>query len=760
MSPARRPALDAVEKKKRRRELIAIASLGSLFLILTWVLFHMFGIAEELPFEHSIFFFGLVNFNIILFLLLAFLIFRNVVKEFAEREGGPIGSSLKSKLIAAFVGFSFVPTALMFLVSVFYINNSFDRWFSQKISGILKSSIEVTDSYYLGAKRKNYHFATEIADLLKHERPRQSVLDHVRSEFSLDSVEYYPGLFGSRIASFARSEGVPDLPPVSLELLKKGIADHDNSSIIYHYAEGDLVRVIVPVSGYRKGAVVVSSYIPISLVSRMDDIASALANFRDTDPLAYPIKSIYLILLVLMTLVILLGATWFGFYLARQLSVPLEQLVRATQRVVKGHYEKVEILSGAPEINRLISNFNTMTQYLGQSEREIQEANENLRKTLNQLHEHTRYIEIVLSHVTTGVISVDHDGRVTMINRHAARLLELEPEEFIGRQVSEVLSPEYKKLFDDLLGMFRFNRDAETLQKEVQITAGGQPLLLAMTISVLTDEAGREVGKILVFDDLTPMLAAQRAAAWTEVARRIAHEIKNPLTPISLAAQRLQRKFGDQIADPAFESSTKMIVDQVDGLKMLVNEFSQFARMPKAKPVVASLNQTIADALQLFQGEKHFRLHFDPDPRLPAFLFDPDQICRVLTNLVDNAVASFKTIKDGEIAVQTQFDPLSKIVRLIVSDNGAGIPQHIKNRIFEPYVTTKQHGTGLGLAIVKRTVEDHNGYVRVLNNEPRGTRFVIELPVVLSNTLPETEIVTETAGAIRATGLQRKDETV
>ncbi len=738
-----RPVLDSTERKKRRRELIAIAALGVLFLVLTWVMFHLFGIAEQLPFEFSIFFFGLVNFNIILFLLLAFLIFRNIVKEFSERENGPIGRSLKSKLIAAFVGFSFVPTTLMFLVSVFYINNSFERWFNQKISGILESSIEVTDSYYLAAKRKNYHFATEIASMFRDDQPKQKLLNRLRSEYSLDAVEYYPSLFGHRISSFAHAEGVPNLPAVSLQLLKKGILDHDNSSIIFHYAEGDLIRVIVPVMhGPYKGAVVVSSYIPMSLVSHMDDIASALANFRDHGALAYPIKSIYLIILVLMTLVILLGATWFGFYLARQISVPLEKLAKATQKVVKGNYEKVEIVSGAPEINRLITNFNTMTQFLGRSEREIQEANENLRKTLSQLHEHSRYIEIVLSHVTTGVISVDRDGRVTMVNRHAARLLGLGSEEHIGRPVSEVLSPQYKKLFEDLLGMFQFNKGAQTLQKEVQVTVGGRPLLLAMTISVLSDESGNEVGKILVFDDLSPVLAAQRAAAWTEVARRIAHEIKNPLTPISLAAQRLQRKFGNDISDPAFLSSTQMIVDQVDGLKTLVNEFSQFARMPKSRPVIGNFNQTIADALQLFhQGEKNFHLHFDADPRLPAFLFDPDQIQRVLTNLVDNAVASLKDIPDGEIVVQTQFDPLSKIVRLTVADNGVGIPPYIKGRIFEPYITTKRHGTGLGLAIVKRTVEDHNGYVRVLDQQPRGTRFVIELPVVLSNTLTENASV-------------------
>lgn len=748
-------ALAPQENKKRRREYFAVGVLALVFIVLTWALFRLSGMGEQLPFEHSIFFFGLVNFNMILFLLLMFFIFRNIVKQFAEREGGPIGSSLKSKLIAAFVGFSFVPTALMFVVSVFYINNSFDRWFSERISGVLKSSIEVTNSYYMTAKKKNYHFASEVAKaVLPLSKPKQveKVLASLRNQYSLDAVEYYPDLFSERIVAFAKGDGVPELPPVSLEFREKGIQNQDNSSLIHHFAEGDLVRVIVPVSAAARsggagdvvaadsprGAIVVSSYIPLSLVSKMDDIASAFENFRDTDPLAYPIKSIYLIILVLMTLVILLCATWFGFYLARQLSVPLEKLDLATQQVVKGEFKQVNILSGSPEINRLIANFNTMTAYLDRSEREINEANQNLRKTLAQLNEHSRYIEVVLSHVTTGVISIDQNDRVTMINRHAARLLEINPEGYLHRNFNEVIHPGYAQLIQDLLTTMREHK-AQTLQKEIQITVSGRPVLLSVTLSPLRGDNGQDLGLVLVFDDLTPMMAAQRAAAWTEVARRIAHEIKNPLTPISLAAQRLQRKFGHQIQDEAFIDSTKMIIEQVDGLKTLVNEFSQFARMPKTKPSLSDLNQNLADALQLFhQGEKNFQLRFDPDPQLPKFLFDADQIRRVLTNLVDNAVESVAEMKNGQIVVQTQYDALSKIVRLTVTDNGRGIPPHLKGRVFEPYMTTKKHGTGLGLAIVKRTVEDHNGYVRVFENHPRGTRFVIELPVILSNTAYDT----------------------
>jgi len=724
---------DPNEKQKRLREKILAVVLGIIFLVLTWIEFRLFGMSESLPFQSSVFFFGLVNFNIIIFLFMLFLIFRNIVKNFAEREGGPIGTSLKSKLIAAFVGFAFVPTVIMFTISVFYINNSFDRWFNDRMSGVLKSSIEVTNSYYLTAKKKNYHFASEIAKSLKNSNSRGQLrksIEELRQKYSLDAVEYYPELFEDREVAIAKGDGVPPVPAISLDFRQKGVTGRNDSSVIHHFAEGDLVRVIVPASALgQNGAVVVSTYIPLSLISRMDEIASAYEHLRDTDPIVYPIKSIYLIILILMTFLVLTGATWFGFYLARQLSIPLEELAQATQRVVKGDFNQVVVNSGSPEMNRLISDFNTMTEYLGRSEKEIRDANNSLNKTLSQLNEHSRYIEVVLSQVTTGVISVNQENILTMINRHAAKLLEVEPAELVGKKAEQVLSKDYYQIFAEMVTSMKMHR-VPSVQKEIQISVKGRPLLLQMSISVLTDDKGKELGKLLVFDDLQLLLSAQRAAAWTEVARRIAHEIKNPLTPISLAAQRLQRKFGDQIPDPAFEDCTKMIVSQVNDLKNLVNEFSQFARMPKTKPILASLNSVIKDALQLFeQGEKQIAPVFKADDKLPQFWFDPDQIKRIITNLVDNAIESVRDLPAGSVKVETAYDTNLKMVRIDIIDNGPGIPQALRSRVFEPYVTTKKHGTGLGLAIVKRAVEDHNGYIRALDNEPAGTRFVIELPI-------------------------------
>lgn len=707
------------EFKKRRREIFIVLFVSLMFGLLTWFEIRLFATSQQLPFVHSIFFFGLVNFNIILLLLLLFMIFRNVVKVFVERQGKVFGSSLKAKLIAAFVAFSFVPTVLMFIISVFYINSSFDKWFSAKMAGVLKSSIEVTNAYYFNAKKKNYHFAHQVAEgirVLNNQDQIKRKVEGLRKEFALDAVEYYPSLFGKRVVVTAEDDNVPLVPAVSLEFLQKGIRAQAEASIIHQFGDGNLVRVIVPVQeGSNKGAIVVSSFLPLSLISKMNDISTAYDEFRDINPLEYPLKSIYLYILVLMTFVILLAATWFGFYLAKQLSIPIVQLGRATRRIAGGDYSPLQIRAGSEEINDLISSFNVMTG--------------TLEDTLAELDQHARYTDTVLKNVNTGVISVDKSGVVTTINRHAAQLLKVEPERYIGHSVRDLLTLEYFRTFAEL-SKTMYDNQIESVQKELRLNIQGEGTPLLMNLSILKDEKGHEIGKVLVFDDLTPIVSAQRAAAWTEVARRIAHEIKNPLTPIKLSAERLQRKFGASITDPAFVECTSMIVRQVDGLKNLVNEFSNFARLPQARPVLANLNSVVNGSLQLYrQAHPNVTFEFKADPELPEFKFDPDQIERVLVNLIDNGVAAVAKESQPLIQIVTRYDRDIKTLRLTVTDNGDGIPASDRSRIFEPYFSTKEGGTGLGLAIVKRIIEDHNGFIRAMPNEPKGVKMIIEMPV-------------------------------
>lgn len=709
----------AQEIRKRKREVSLVLLLALVFIGLTWFEIRLFSTSQQLPFVHSIFFFGLVNFNIIILLLLLFLIFRNVVKAFVEKRSKIYGSSLKAKLIVAFATFSFVPTLLMFVISVFYINSSFDKWFNVKMVSVLKSSLDVTNAYYFSAKKKNYHYAHQVAQNIKDissdkELKRKMVL--MREIFSLDSVEYYPSLFGSRIVVQDPNQFLSQVPAVSLELLQKGIKSKNEASTIHQYGEGNLVRAIVPIQGEgRRGAIVVSSYVPLSLTSKMNDVANAYEEFKESNPLESPLKSIYLIILFLITFVILLAATWFGFYLAKQLAIPLVQLGKATRRVSDGDYSLLNIKSGSDEINTLVESFNQMTV--------------TLESSLKNLDQHSRYIEVILKNINAGVISVDQKGIITTINRRAATLLKIEPMRFIGRAVRDLLTLEYFRTFYDLFQTLR-SHGLESIEKEfiVQIEEEEKPLHI--NISLLKSEKEESLGVVVVFDDMSPIMNAQRAAAWADVARRIAHEIKNPLTPIRLSAERLERKFGSQIQDEAFKECTGMIIKQTEDLKNLVNEFSQFARLPKAQPVKSHLNEVILAALRLYK-QSHESIEFvvNLDERLPDFKFDPEQLSRVMVNLIDNAIAATQHQPSPKIIIETVFNLEIRLVQIIVSDNGVGIPHKDRNKVFEPYMSTKESGTGLGLAIVKRIIEDHNGFIRAFPNEKQGTKMIIELPV-------------------------------
>ncbi|MEJ2699197.1 MAG: ATP-binding protein, partial [Desulfuromonadales bacterium] len=346
-----------------------------------------------------------------------------------------------------------------------------------------------------------------------------------------------------------------------------------------------------------------------------------------------------------------------------------------------------------------------------------------------ELDQRRRYMEIVLRNVTAGVISVDKQGNITTINKSAETLLKIKTPRVLGRNFREVVNAEHLPMIKEFLKDLMDSKKT-SISKQVTLTVSDNKLTLLVNVTTLRDENGEFMGTVVVFDDLTHLIKAQRMAAWREVARRIAHEIKNPLTPIQLSAQRLRRRYLNRFPpeDNVFDECTNMIVKQVDELKNLVNEFSSFARMPASNPTPNNLNDIISEAMVLFQeGHRDIHFSFHPDTRVPLFNIDRDQIKRVVINLLDNAVGAIA--RDGAIEVETRYNKALQMVTFSVADTGCGIPPEDKPRLFEPYFSTKKSGTGLGLAIVSTIVSDHNGYIRVKDNQPRGTRFLVELPV-------------------------------
>jgi len=376
-----------------------------------------------------------------------------------------------------------------------------------------------------------------------------------------------------------------------------------------------------------------------------------------------------------------------------------------------------------------VASFNTMTEDLRTNQRALRQTNEELQRSNQEIEERRRYMEIVLRNVTAGVISVDRDGVLTTINKSAERLFNIDTPQVIGRNFKDVLKSDQ---FDMLKGLLRdmVLSKKDSITRQVTLPIRDTKVTLLFNLTVLRDENGEFLGTVVVFDDLTQLIKAQRMAAWREVARRIAHEIKNPLTPIQLSAQRLRKRYLARFSaeDRVFDECTATIIKSVDDMKALVNEFSSFARMPAIQTAPTDLNGIIREAVALFR-EGHRAITFDilADGRLPLMSLDRDQIKRVFINILDNAVAAVG--EEGRIDVESRYNAELKMATITVSDTGHGIAPEDKPRLFEPYFSTKKSGTGLGLAIVNSIITDHHGYIRVRDNQPRGTRFIIELPV-------------------------------
>ena len=679
-----------VELLKRRKEVLSIFVISIMLAILIGIEVFVFRSGQTLPSPYIIYFIGLVNVNLILVLLLLFLIFRNVVKVFIERRGKIFGSSLKSKLIIAFATFSVIPTSLVLILSVFYLNSSFDRWFSQRMIGILKNASEVIDSFITQEKRKGYDYAEMVAQAIQKTQSPQKIdetLKRLQRDYKLDAVEYYPDLLSERYIAQDAKAIKQVVPRPNFDFLQKGLLHERQASLVQVFSDSHLLRMMVPMD---HGVVVVSKVLNLAPGAKFDDIVGAYQEFQTNTLIENPLKSMYFVMQIVMSLVILFAAIWFGFHLAKQLSVPLVQLGRATKRVAGGDYSSLEIESGSEEINSLIGNFNQMISNLSSSELELQQ-------TIKNLNQYTTYVEIVLGNVSAGVLSVDMAGVVTTMNRRAGELLNTDQTKAVGKPIKQLLDEQNYKIFSQFVKAMQEN-NLTSLQKEIRIEVEKQtekgiekePIPLSVHISILRNEFQQQIGRIMVFDDMTPIVNAQRAAAWQEVARRIAHEIKNPLTPIKLAAERISRKYGDQINEQAFRDSIQMIVSQVDDMRNLVNEFSQFARMPELKQIHAQLNDVLKGMGEAYsQNHTNIKFNLELDPALPEFKFDPAQLKRVFVNLLDNAVHATEDptaqIANPEVTIRTEYHTQHKIARIYIIDNGSGIPARDRVRVFEPY---------------------------------------------------------------------------
>jgi two-component system nitrogen regulation sensor histidine kinase NtrY len=740
-----------LEQRRRSRELFVIIALVVIIVMLTYIESHISIISGDIPIATNILVLGLINLNIVLLIVLVFLILRNAVKLFFESKRKVMGSRLKTKLVAAIVGLTIIPTFLLFFTVIVLINKSIDAWFDIRIEDALEESLVLAQNYYKdmgdNMQSTSWRIAEQVATLklLKDGDALTEFIDAKIHESDLSTVEVYD-VTGRRVAyGISPKINRNMVPDISEALVAKAFGD-GAGSFVETFNVGDVVRGValvpphdlsgVDIGGAPPGVVVVSFHISGSIVSKMKAITTSFESYKQLKILKNPVKATYFSILLIITLMIVFFALWIGQAIAKAITVPIFELAEGTHAVASGNLDYTIDVESSDEIGLLVKSFNRMTKDLKSGKTRIEEANLELREINSELDGRRRYIEIVLGNIPAGVVAIDRSGRITSINKVAADIFGIPEQRAMGRNYKEVLKPAERDLLRDMIREMS-ELSAENLEKQMKVELEGRVITVLVNLTALRDESGEYIGMVAVLDDLTHLLKTQRMSAWKEVARRIAHEIKNPLTPIQLSAERLRKKYLDKLSGKAdvFDECTATIINQVDELKTLVNEFSSFARMPSANLTVNDLNAIVEEVVAFYKpGHKDIIFDVGLDKNLPPLELDRDQIKRALINLVDNSIAALhaegkEALELWRVSISTRYDRELKIARLQVSDTGMGIPPEDKGRLFEPYFSTKHTGTGLGLAIVNNIVADHNGYIRVRDNEPRGTRFIIELPV-------------------------------
>jgi two-component system, NtrC family, nitrogen regulation sensor histidine kinase NtrY len=693
--------------------------------------------------------------DVTMLLALGFVLARNLVKLVVERRRGLPFSRFRLKLVAALLGLTIVPSVLVLLAGSELIRQTTTRWFSQPVSDILTSATEIASAFY--ADRQNV-VAGQAARLAAGISPQvlfAADMDALKAAVSAPVTDGRVGMVevyrvhmsdtGALDVTPVLALQSPSLPPghlrASSDLLASKIAAGRLDSGAHEPLArgGELVRagaVVRDVSGRPIGVVIASDFLSGDLAQHAKRIAEAYEEYSQLRVLKRPLEGVYLSLFVMMTLMILVSATWLGLYLAKRITRPVGRLAAGAKEIGAGHLDHRIEPETRDEFGSLVEAFNSMAAELATSQRRLERSRVEMERKNSELDERRRYIETVLERIATGVISIGPGGVVSTMNAAAARLLEMDPS-MIGAHVDQVLGRA------DLEPLATFVRSAagsvKPVAQEIALAREGREVHLAAAVTPLHGDAGAHEGLVLVFDDVTPLVRTQRVAAWRDVARRLAHEIKNPLTPIQLSAERMNRHFGGapEATRALVGECTSTIVTEVESLKALVDEFAQFARMPAPRAVPTSLNTVLEETLALYNGLFHeigIEQHFSSS--LPPVRLDIEQMRRVVINLVDNAVEALGGAQAGprptgelpRIVIETQHDPANAVARIVIADNGPGVPAADREKLFLPYFSTKRRGSGLGLAIVRRIVAEHGGSIELGDNTPAGSRFVIELP--------------------------------
>jgi len=684
--------------------------------------------------------------NITMLVALGFVLARNVIKSvFDGRSGLPLGR-FRAKLVLAFLGLTVIPAVLVLIVGSRVVLTAVDRWFNTPMEEILAGANRIAADYYQERER----LVTEQASRLARELGR---VDLSTADMTRVQSMVTPEVTGPRVAvvQVYRVDRLPGQPLAVVSLVDvaspsmpqgwaRGSAERlaggaatgrETTSVLEQLAAGgDLLHVgeaVKNAGGQVTGVVVVSEYLSGERAERSRRMTKAYEDYTQLQVLKQPLAGVYVSFFVMVTLLILVGSTWMGLYLAKRITRPVQMLSEAAKAIGAGHYDRRIEYEGSDEFGAMVEAFNAMAGEVAASRRRLERAGFDLERKHDEGEGRRRYIEAILERIATGVVSIDRSGCIGTINPSALRLLEVDAS-VVGSPAVDVFARPDLAVINDVLDQAARARMDSFAQEVALVRDGRERHVVAAATRVPGTDGGFD-GTVLVVDDVTPLIRAQKVAAWREVARRLAHEIKNPLTPIQLSAERLRRKLTD-ISPPLqdlVQECTSTIIGEVESLKGLVDEFSQFARMPAPRAVPTELHDLLNTTLALYDGlfaAVTFERHYDPS--VAQVRVDPEQMKRVIINLLDNAIEAMG--RNGAIVVETARDVPNSLIRVVVADTGPGIPAAEHDKLFLPYYSTKGRGSGLGLAIVRRIVAEHGGSIDVFDNQPTGTRFIIELP--------------------------------
>jgi len=692
-------------------------------------------------------------------LILATVLGRNLIKLYFERRSGKLGSGFKTKIVSTFVVLSLLPALLLFVLAYGLVSFSIEQWFSAPAAQMMDNSRSISAQYYNDIQQRSSLYAANIASALEsneglHQDVRfriEQKLDLQRRQYRLDDIR----VFDEHAKLIAESgQGIPQEQHAARlkQLIANALRGQSGFRIDRVTPDDALKEVIwatVPVrdlNGKIIGAVLTEIVNPQSASFKAYSVMEAYVVYEQLQRRKASLRFNVLLMLALFTLLIVFAFSWFAMYLSKRITVPIQALAEGAAAVAAGNLAYRVECDAFDELGGLVASFNRMTGDLQENKTRIEAAQDALRETNVKLDNRRRYIEAILQTIATGVISIDSNYRVLTMNRAAMQMLEVQGP---GAEASldEVLKGPASQTLRALLHK---SATLGPVVRNIELTFPGKTLHLATTVTFFVDSTGQRTGWVVALDDVTELLRVEKMMAWQEVARRLAHEIKNPLTPIQLSAERVLRRYkqllpsAQLVRTPGFsqaafasfgnllEECVRTIIQEAGSLKNLVDEFSRFARLPEVKAEEADLHKVLENTLSLYNGriqDVQLRKYFGPD--VPKLLMDSEQMKRVFINLFDNALEAMADNTQAKVLqIRTSCNTFQRSVRIEISDTGRGFPEEYQDSLFLPYFSTRKGGTGLGLAIVRQIISDHHGYVRAEPNIPRGTKIVIDLPLV------------------------------